>query len=120
MEELKKAIWLSDTLKRLKSFPEEVKGEIGYSIHIIQAGKLPENAKHLKGFKPSVMEIVADYDTNTYRAIYTLKFGEAVYVLHCFQKKSNHGITPPKHVIDLIKQRLKDAENIHKLRGGKS
>ena len=80
---------------------------------------MPKGAKPLKGFKPLVMEIVTDYDTNTYRAVYTVNIGELVYVLHCFQKKSKRGIKTPKQVADLIRQRLRDAENIHKSKGNR-
>ena len=89
METVKKVMWVGDSIKALKKFPEDVKDSIGYSLHKIQEGILPSNAKPLKGCKPAVMEIVSDYDTNTYRAVYTVKIGDAVYVLHCFQKKSN-------------------------------
>lgn len=112
---IKKAKWMGDSLKRLKEFPEEIKDGIGYSLHKIQEGLVPKNAKPLKGFKPAVMEIVADFDTNTYRAVYTVKIGVAVYVLHCFQKKSKQGSKTPKQELDLIKQRLHEAEILNKL-----
>jgi phage-related protein len=106
-------IWLGDSLKTLKLFPDEVKDSIGYALHTVQAGRMPYNAKPLKGFKKSVMEIISDYDKNTYRAVYTTKIGECLYVLHCFQKKSKTGIKTPKKEIDLIKQRLLYAENYY-------
>ncbi len=111
METSKKIIWMRDALKNLKEFPEEVKDGIGYSLYQAQKGFVPRNAKPLKGkaFKSMVMEIVSDFDTNTYRAIYTVKLGEAVYVLHCFQKKSKFGRKTPKKEIALIKQRLCEA-----------
>jgi len=110
MTEIKYAIWMGDSLKRLKEFPEEVQDSVGYNLHKVQEGFMPRNAKPLKGFKPAVMELVVDYDKNTYRAVYTVKLGEVIYVLHCFQKKSTQGISTPKHEIDLIQQRLKEAE----------
>lgn len=113
---LKKMVWLGNSLKNLKDFPEEVKDEVGYALHMAQEGRISKKAKPLKGFKPPVMEIISNYDTNTYRAIYTVKIGEIIYVLHCFQKKSKSGISTPKQEIDLIKQRLKEAEIIGKLR----
>lgn len=61
------------------------------------------------------MEIVSRFDRNTYRSVYVIRFEEAVYVLHAFQKKSNTGIATPKHEIELIKQRLKAAENHYRL-----
>ena len=113
---VKKAIWVGDSLKALKKFPEEVQDSIGYSLHKVQDGVVPRNAKSLKGFKPAVMEIVSDYDTNTYRAVYTVKLGDAVYVLHCFRKKSKKGIKTPKQALDLVKQRLREAELINQNR----
>ena len=112
MKTLKKAIWIGDSLKSLKEFPDEVQDGMGYALQKVQEGLTPRNAKVLKGFKPAVMEIVADYDTNTYRAVYTVKIGDAVYILHCFQKKSKQGIKTPQQVINLIKQRLREAESI--------
>jgi phage-related protein len=110
----RKAIWIGDSKKRLKEFPEEVQDEIGYALQKVQEGLTPRSAKPLKGFSPAVMEIVCDYDTNTFRAVYTVKIGDLVYILHCFQKKSKHGIKTPKQEIDLIKQRLREAELINK------
>lgn len=73
------------------------------------------DAKPLKGFNgASVLEIVEDYDTDTYRAVYTVRFEEAVYVLHCFQKKSTLGIKTPKQDIDLIRRRYQIAEQEHR------
>ena len=71
----------------------------------------------MKGFGgASVIEIVEDYDGNTYRAVYTVRFAEAIYVLHAFQKKSKSGIATPKHDLDLIEERLKRAKELHALR----
>ena len=117
MKTVKKAIWLGDSLKVLKNFPEDVQDSIGYSLHKAQEGILPRNAKTLKGFKPTVMEIVSDYKANTYHAVYTVKLSDVVYVLHCFQKKSKKGIKTPKQELDLIKQRLREAELINQNRG---
>lgn len=113
---MKKAIWIGDSLKALKNFPEEVQDSIGYSLQKVQEGVLPSSTKPLKGFKPVVMEIVSDYDTNTYRAVYTVKLSDVVYVLHCFQKKSKQGIKTPKQELDLIKQRLREAEWVNQNR----
>ena len=73
----------------------------------------------MKGLKPTVMEIVSDYDTNTYRTVYTVKIGAVVYVLHCFQKKSKSGIKTPKKDIDLINRRLKAVEEDYAAKYGK-
>lgn len=109
MDLLKKIIWMGDSQKNLRDFPEDVKDIVGYALHKVQEGLFPKNAKPLSGFKPAVMEIVTAYDGNAYRAVYTTKIGETIYVLHYFQKKSTQGIKTPKHEIDLIQQRLKEA-----------
>jgi phage-related protein len=83
----------------------------------VQAGVKPDNAKPLKGFKGAgVLEIVEDFDGNTYRAVYTVKLAGVIYVLHCFEKKSKKGIQTPKQKIDLIHRRLRLAELIHEKR----
>lgn len=112
MSSSKRLIWIGRSLDDLKEFPEEVKDEIGYALHQVQSGDVPLKAKQLKGLRPAVMEIVSNYDTNSYRSVYTVKIGHSVYVLHCFQKKSKTGIKTPKNDIDIIKQRLKDAKYI--------
>jgi len=114
MKAKKQAIWLGDSLKNLRSFPESVKDQIGYELYLVQNGKIPNNAKVLKGFKPTVIEIISDYDKNTYRTVYTVKISETVYILHCFQKKSKSGLKTPKQELELIKQRLKKALTIGK------
>jgi phage-related protein len=86
--------------------PDEVKSEIGYSLRRVQQGKMPENAKPLKGIAPGVLEIVSDFRGDTFRAVYTVRFASAVYVLHVFQKKSKRGIATPQREIELVKQRL--------------
>ncbi len=98
----------------MKAFPENVKDSVGYALHLIQQGRTPKSVKPLKGFKPQVMEIVTDCNSDTYRSVYSVKIDEALYVLHCFQKKSKTGIKTPKADIDLIRQRLKDAEILSK------
>ena len=83
----------------------------GYALHLAQTGRKHDQAKPLKGFGGAgVLEVVEDFRSDTYRAAYTVKFGDAVYVLHCFQKKSSHGIGTPRPDIDLIRERLKAAE----------
>lgn len=110
---IEKTVWLGDSLTNLKRFPKKVRDSIGYSLYKVQQGITPKNAKCLKGVKPMVMEIVSDYDTNTYRAVYTVKISDVVYILHCFQKKSRQGIKTPKQEIDLIRQRLNAARVIN-------
>lgn len=114
MEVEKKIVWVGDSLKHLRELPEQLKDSIGYSLHKVQMGLTPKNAKPLKGIKPAVMEIVSDHNTDTYRTVYTIKIASVVYVLHCFKKKSKQGIKTPKFELDLIKQRLLEAQELAK------
>lgn len=107
----RKCLFLGSTKKDLLGLPEEVRQSFGFALHQAQSGDEPLDAKALKGFgSRSVLEIVTNYDSDTYRAVYTVRFAEAVYVLHVFQKKAKKGAETPKHDIDLIRQRLRDAE----------
>lgn len=91
--------------------PDGVQDTFGFALHLAQIGKKHEQAKPLKGFgSAGVLEVVEDTDGNTYRAVYTVKFGNAVYVLHCFQKKATRGIATPKPDLDVIRERLKAAQ----------
>ena len=109
--------WLGSSRADLKTFPDQVRRDLGQALYAAQCGETDPAAKPLKGFGGArVMEIVDRHDTNTYRAVYTAQFDEAIYVLHAFQKKSKSGIATPKHEIDLIRRRLRDAERIHRER----
>lgn len=100
--------------KDLRSMPAEVQDDIGYSLDLAQHGRMAGNVKPMKGFSGvEVMEITARHRTDTYRGIYTAKFDDVIYVLHCFQKKSKTGIETPQQEIDLIKKRLREAERLH-------
>ena len=102
--------WVGSSKKDLRKMPAGVKGVMGYAPHLAQTGQKHEQAKPLKGHgSAGVLEVVEDDDGNTYRAVYTVRFQNAVYVLHCFQKKSKQGIATPKHDMDLINERLKMA-----------
>ena len=110
----KACYFIGSSKKVLSSFPDDVKSGIGKSFFIAQSGGEASNVKALKGFGGrGVLEVVEDHDGNTYRAVYTLRFATAVYVLHAFQKKSKSGIATPKHELDLIAARMKDAEALH-------
>ncbi|MBD0372998.1 MAG: type II toxin-antitoxin system RelE/ParE family toxin [Pyrinomonadaceae bacterium] len=112
---IKPLIWVGSSLKDLRAFPEAVKDEMGHALFEAQCGLKPLSAKPLKGFSSaSVLEIISDYQTDTYRAVYTVKFGDRIYVLHAFQKKSKKGIATPQAEVELIKGRLKLAEELHK------
>lgn len=91
--------------------PPDVVDVFGYALHLAQQGGKHAQAKPLKGFgSAGVLEVVEDDDSNTYRAVYTVRFSNAVYVLHCFQKKSHKGIATPKQDLDLVHDRLKLAQ----------
>ena len=91
--------------------PDEVQQIFGFALYYAQTGLLHPDAKPLKGFgSAGIVEIVEDWRGDSYRAVYTVRFEQAVYVLHCFQKKSKHGIETPKQEMDLIRERLKQAE----------
>ena len=95
----------------LTAFPEEVRRRVGGALWDAQLGLKAPFAKSLKGFGgASVLEIVGDFDGDTYRAVDTVRFAGVVYVLHAFQKKSKRGIATPKQEIDLIRRRLAEAE----------
>jgi phage-related protein len=114
---MKPIVWVGSTLKELRTFPERVQDIVGRSLLDAQFGDMPQNAKILRGFGGAgVLEVVADNDGDTYRAVYTVKLAGTVYVLHAFQKKSKRGSETPMHEIDLIRSRLAAAERIH--RGG--
>ncbi len=102
--------WVGSAKRDLDAMPEDVKDVFGHAIDLAQAGGKHPDAKPLGGFgSAGVLEVVEDFRTNTYRAVYTIKFGGWIYVLHCFQKKSKSGIKTPKEDMDLISTRLKAA-----------
>ena len=106
--------WIASSLDDLKDFPEDVQQAVGYALYRAQCGEKHSSVKPLKGFKgASVLEVIQDFDGDTYRAVYTVKFEEVVYVLYVFQKKSKHGIATPKQDIELIETRLKRAKEHH-------
>ncbi|WP_416261130.1 type II toxin-antitoxin system RelE/ParE family toxin [Gibbsiella quercinecans] len=109
---MKPLYWVGSSKKDLQSLPEDVQDVFGYALHLAQAGGKHAQAKPLKGFGGAgVLEVVEDFFSDTYRAVYTVKFGDAVYVLHVFQKKSSSGVATPKPDMDKIRERLKAAES---------
>lgn len=102
--------WVGSSRKELRGFPEEVKRRVGGALWDAQIGLTAPFARPLRGFHGSnLMEVVADFEGNTYRAVYTVRFAGAVYVLHAFQKKSKRGITTPRQDLTVIEARLKRA-----------
>ena len=99
-------------MERLKEFPREAQRHIGRALDYAQRGGKHPKAKPLRGFGSGVFEIVEDYKSDTYRVVYAVQIGEAIYVLHAFQKKSTRGIKTPQREINLIRQRLKMAQEM--------
>lgn len=107
----KTVFWIASSHDDWLDFPDDVQDVMGYALHLAQCGEKAPNAKPLVGFQgASVLEISDDYNGDTYRAIYTVRFSDVIYVLHAFQKKSKKGIATPKSEIDLIEQRLRKAK----------
>ena len=102
--------WVGSSKSDLKRFPGAVQDRMGFAIYQAQAGLRHRNAKPLKGFGSGVLEVVARHDGGTFRAVYTVRFETAVYVLHAFQKKARRGIATPKQELDLVRRRLRVAE----------
>jgi phage-related protein len=112
-------LWVASSKRDYREFPPRVQDTLGFELFLAQTGQHPPSAKPLKGLGSGVVELIEDFDGDTYRAVYTVRFRDAVYVLHAFKKKSKRGIATPKGDIDLIKRRLKDAESDHTERLGK-
>lgn len=113
--ELKSLAWVGSAKRDLLALPEEVIDAFGYALYVAQAGKKHEKAKALHGFgSAGILEIVEDWQGNAYRAVYTVRFAAAVFVLHVFQKKAKRGIATPRHDVELIRARLKVAEQMAK------
>jgi phage-related protein len=112
---LKPLHWIGSSKRDLKALPKPVEDLFGFALYLAQTGKKHEQAKPLQGFgSAGVLEVTEDWDRSTYRAVYTVRFKAAVFVLHVFQKKSTHGRGTPKADLDLIRARLKTAEQFVK------
>jgi phage-related protein len=110
-------VWMGSSRRDLRGFPREVRRDLGQALYAAQQGETDPSAKPLRGFGGgSVLEIVADHDGNTWRAVYTVRYAEAICVLHAFQKKSKRGIATPKKDMDLIRYRLAEAERMRRER----
>jgi phage-related protein len=112
---LRPLLWVASSKKDFSEMPENVVGDFGHWLFLIQKGKIPKNVKPLSGFGGAqVLELWKDCGEGTFRAVFTVKFVEAVVILHAFQKKSKKGIETPKQEIDLIHSRLKLAEIMYR------
>ncbi len=112
----KPLFWIASSLDDLLAFPEAVKDAIGTALSVAQFGGKHPRAKAWKGTGSGVFEIVEDYRSDAYRAIYTVRFADAIYVLHAFQKKSPSGIKTPRKDVELVGQRLKLAQQDYEAR----
>jgi phage-related protein len=112
--------WVGSAKRDFLAFPERVKDEMGNALGLAQFGGKHPSAKPWKGQGPGVFELVEDHDGDTYRAVYTVRFKEVVYVLHAFQKKSPRGIKTAQVDVDLVEHRLKVARKDYEVRHGKS
>ncbi len=108
---MRQLIWIGSSLEDLRAFPDEVKRTMGYALHLAQMGGKHPDARPLRGFGGAgVLELVDDLAGNTYRVVYTVRYPVAVYVLHAFQKKARRGIATPRQEIELIRARLRRAQ----------
>jgi phage-related protein len=105
-------VWLVDSLDRLKDFPPPVRQKLGFALYQAQIGQKHESAKMLHGFAETVWQVRADDPGGTYRAVYVAQLGDAIYVLHAFQKKATSGIATPQRELDLIRQRRQIARKL--------
>ena len=112
LERPRRLIWLVDSLVRLTGFSPMVRKKLGFAVYQAQIGQKHESAKMLHGFAETVWQVRADDPGGTYRAVYVTQLGDAVYVLHVFQKKATSGIATPQRELDLIRQRLQLARKL--------
>ena len=112
---LKPVIWIGSSRKDLHTFPDPVEDHMGYALYVAQRGGKHRDTKALRGFGGAgVVEVIRDFRGDTFRAVYTIRYAGEVYVLHAFQKKSKTGRETPRQDMELIEQRLREAEQIAK------
>src|ERR1700681_3886032 len=109
-------LWIASSKRDYREFPARVQDTFGFELFLAQTGQHPPSAKFLKGLGGGTVELVEDFDGDTYRAVYTVRFGDAVYVLHAFKKKSKKGIATPRLEIEMIRQRLAAGRREHRER----
>lgn len=101
--------WMGGSKRNYSEFPAPVQDSFGFELYLAQTGQHPPSAKPLRGLGSGVIELIEDYDGDTYRAIYTTRFEKMLYVLHAFKKKSKRGIKTPASDIELVKRRVRAA-----------
>ncbi len=109
---LRPLVWLRNTRSNVQAFPAGAKKTIGDELQLIQFGGMPKDAKPFKGVGSGVIEIALRHDAEAYRTVLAVQLGRKIYVLHAFQKKAKKGIATPKHEVELIKQRYKEARDM--------
>jgi phage-related protein len=109
---LRPLVWMGNSRRNIRAFPDGAQKLIGDELQLIQYGGMPKDAKPFRGVGSGVLEVALRYDTDAYRTVVAVQLGENIYVLHAFQKKSKKGIATPKHDVDLIKQRYKEAKEL--------
>lgn len=118
---VKELVWLGSSLRDMRVFPEEVRQVMGFALFLAQTGSKHVAARPLRGFgSAGVLEVVDDRAGDTYRAVYTVRFADAVYVLHAFRKKAKRGRATPQRDIDLVRRRMAQAGQLSAQRRGRS
>jgi phage-related protein len=111
----KEVIWVGSCRADLAAFPQGARRVLGFAHHVAQLGGRHADARPLRGFGGGgVLEVIEDYDRRTFRLMYTVRLGDRVYALHAFKKKSTRGVQTPKHEMDVVRRRLREAEEIHR------
>jgi phage-related protein len=111
--------WVGSSKKDLLAFPSDVVDDFGYALSVVQHGSTPPSAKAWKGEGSGVFELVEEHRGDAFRAVYTVRFEKAIYVLHCFQKKSTSGVQTPRQDVRLIHARLRTAQSDYEVRYGR-
>ncbi|MGP8245302.1 MAG: type II toxin-antitoxin system RelE/ParE family toxin [Bryobacteraceae bacterium] len=110
---LKPVVWVGSSRENFREFPDLVQDHMGYALYVAQRGGKHRDGKAMTGFGGAgVVEVIRDYRGDTFRTVYTLRYARAVYVLHAFQKKSKIRRETPRRDMELIRQRLREAERI--------
>ena len=109
---LRPVVWLGNSKKSLREFPDGAKKLLGDELQLIQFGGMPKDAKSFKGIGSGVLELALRYASDAYRVVLAVQIGRRIYVLHAFQKKSKKGIETPKREVDLIKKRYAEAREL--------
>jgi phage-related protein len=109
---LKPVVWMGNSKKSLREFPDGAQKLLGDELQLIQFGGMPKDAKPFKGVGSGVLEIALRYASDAYRVVLAVQIGKRIYILHAFQKKSKKGIETPKRDVDLIKKRYAEAQEL--------